>query len=82
MVFVTCGEQVVIVQSLNRVQLFATPWTTAHQAPLSSTISLSFLKFISIETVILTDQVINLKSQLNSMIPLLKVRRASIISSS
>ena len=26
---------IVIVQSLSRVQLFATPWTVAHQAPLS-----------------------------------------------
>jgi len=26
---------VVVVQSLSRVQLFATPWTIAHQAPLS-----------------------------------------------
>ena len=31
------------VQSLSRVRLCATPWTVAHQAPLSSTISLSFL---------------------------------------
>ena len=30
--------QVVVVQSLSRVQLFATPWTAACQAPLSSTI--------------------------------------------
>ena len=26
---------IVIVKSLSRVQLFATPWTVAHQAPLS-----------------------------------------------
>ena len=33
------------------VQLFVTPWTAAHQAPLSSTISWSLLKFMSIELV-------------------------------
>ena len=36
---------VVIVQSLSHAQLFATPWTTAHQASLSFTVSLSSLKF-------------------------------------
>ena len=39
------------VQSLSHVQLFATPWTTAHQASLSSTNSRSFLKLVSIESV-------------------------------
>ena len=37
-----------LVQLLNCVQIFETPWTAAHQAPLSTTISLSLLK-ISIE---------------------------------
>ena len=32
---------VVVVQSLSRVRLFATPWTTARQASLSFTISQS-----------------------------------------
>ena len=40
-----------VVQSLSHVLLFGTPWTAAHQAPLSSTISQSLLKFISIESV-------------------------------
>ena len=39
------------VQSLSHVQLFATPWTTAHQASLSSTNSRNFLKLMSIESV-------------------------------
>ena len=30
-----CSAFVVIVQSLGHVQSFATPWTVAHQAPLS-----------------------------------------------
>ena len=36
-------------QSLSRVQLFVTPWTTAHQASLSITSSWSLLTFMSIE---------------------------------
>ena len=39
------------VQSLSRVRLFATPWTTAHQASLSITNSLSLPKLMSIESV-------------------------------
>ena len=42
---------VVVVQSLNRVQLFVTPWTAARQASLSFTISWSLLKLTSIELV-------------------------------
>ena len=42
---------VVSVQSLSRVQLFATPWTAALQALLSSTISQSLLKLMSFESV-------------------------------
>ena len=39
------------VQSLSHVQLFATPWTAAHQASLSITNSWSLLKLMSIESV-------------------------------
>ena len=39
------------VQSLSRVWLFATPWISASQAPLSITNSRSLLKLISIESV-------------------------------
>ena len=42
---------VVAVQSLSRVWVFATPWTTAHQASLSLTISRSSPTFMSIESV-------------------------------
>ena len=48
---------VVVVQSLNHVQLLATPWTAACQAPLSSTISQSLLKFMSTEVVMLLNHV-------------------------
>ena len=40
------------VQSLSLVQLFATPWTAAHQASLSITNSQGLLKFLSIELVL------------------------------
>ena len=45
-----CGLHGVVVQSLSCVRLFATSRTVAHQAPLSSTISQSLLKFMSIES--------------------------------
>ena len=41
-----------VVQLLSHVLLFVTPWTVACQAPLSSAISWSLLKFMSIESVI------------------------------
>ena len=49
---------VVIVHSLSHIQLFATPWTVAHQASLSFTISRSLLKFMSIESVMLSNHLI------------------------
>ena len=48
----------VIVQSLSHVQLFAVPWTAALQASLSFTISQSLLKFIPIESVMLSNHLI------------------------
>ena len=48
----------VVVQSLSRVQLFVTPWTAAHQASLSLTVSWSLLKFTSIKLVILSNHLI------------------------
>ena len=44
-------KETVAVQSLSHVQLFATPWTAAHQASLSITNSQSLLKLMSIESV-------------------------------
>ena len=46
------GFDKVVIQLLSHVQLFATPWTAAHQASLSLTISWSLLKLMSIESVI------------------------------
>ena len=45
------SEWIVVVQSLSRVWLFATPWTAAHQASLSFTISQSLLKLLCIKSV-------------------------------
>ena len=46
------------VQSRSHVQLFAIPWTAAHQASLSFTISQSLLKFMSTELVMLPNHII------------------------
>ena len=46
------------VQSLSRVQLFATPWTTAHQASLSITNSWSPPKSMSIESLMPSNHLI------------------------
>ena len=43
--------QFVVVQWLSHVWLFAAPWTAACQAPLSSTISQSLLKFMFIKSI-------------------------------
>ena len=53
-------SQTAVVQSLNCV--FATPWTTVRQSPLSSTISQSMLKFMSIESVMLSNHLILCRS--------------------
>ena len=47
-----------LVQSLSRVRLFATPWTTARQASLSITGSRSLPKLISIELVMSSNHLI------------------------
>ena len=47
-----------VVQSLSCVQFLVTPWTAARQAPLFSTVSQNLLKFISIESVMLSNHLI------------------------
>ena len=49
---------VLVVQLLSHVRLFVTPWMVAHQPPLSSTISWSLLKFMFIESVMLSNHLI------------------------
>ena len=53
-----CSVQFSSVQSLTRVWLFATPWTTAHQASLSTTNSWSPPKPMSIVSVIPSNHLI------------------------
>ena len=50
--------QCFVVQSLSHIQLFATPWTAAHQAFLSITIFQSLLKLISTELVMPSNHLI------------------------
>ena len=58
-----CGELSFLlfgqsVQWLSRIQLFATPWTTACQSSLSSANSRRFLKFMSIQSVMPSNHLI------------------------
>ena len=48
----------VAVQSLSHVRLFESPWTAAHQASLSFIISQNLLKFMFIESVMLSNHLI------------------------
>ena len=48
----------VVVQTLSCVQLLVTPWTAVCQASLSFTISQSLLKFMSIESLMLSNHLI------------------------
>ena len=74
-----CSSQVInglsSVQSLSRVQLFVTPWTTAHQASLSITKSQSPPKPMSIELVMPSNHLIlcNLYFPLPSIFPSIRV---------
>ena len=45
------SDKSVVFQLLSHVRIFATPWSAAHQASLSFTISWSLLKFMSTELV-------------------------------
>ena len=49
---------IVTIQSLSHVQLFGALWTTACQSPLSFTVSQSLLKFMSTESVMLSNHLI------------------------
>ena len=51
---VIVGNCVVAVWLRSHVQHFVIPWTAARQAPLSSTVSWSLLKFMSTEFVMLS----------------------------
>ena len=53
-----CVQMLSSVQPLSLIRLFATPWTAAHQASLSFTISQSLLKLVSIELVMPSNHLI------------------------
>ena len=73
------GNTVVVVQSPSCAQLFATPRTAAHQAPLSFSVSQSLLKFMSIESVMLSNRLIFFHSLLllPSVFPKIRERRSN-----
>ena len=52
----TCQAFVVLIQLLSHVQFFVTPWVAARQSPLSSTVSQSLLRFMSIDPVTLSNR--------------------------
>ena len=56
--FPSASQHFVVVQLLNCVTLFATPWTAVRQASLSGTISQSLLKLMSIELVMPSNHLI------------------------
>ena len=68
-------SHIVVVQSLCHVQLFSTPWTAAHQATLSFTISLCLLRLTSIESVMPSNHLIlcHLFLLLSSIFPSIRV---------
>ena len=57
-IVVLCCKSISSVQSLSRIQLFVTPWTTACQASLSVTNSWSLLKLMSIQSVMPSNHLI------------------------
>ena len=61
--------------SLSYIQLFATPWTAACQVSLSFTISQSLLRFMSIESVMLSNHLVFCDSllRLSSVFPSIRV---------
>ena len=52
------GHTVIVVQSLSRVQLYVTPWSTVFQASLSLIISQGLLKLMSTELVMPSNHLI------------------------
>ena len=62
-----------VVQLLSHVWLFVTPWTAARQASLSITISWSFLKLMSIESMMISSHLVLCHPLLPSIFPSIKV---------
>ena len=68
-------KQWLVAQSLSPVQHFVTPWTAAHQASLSFTVSQSLLRFMSIKLVMSSNHLIlcHLLLLLPSIFPSIRV---------
>ena len=79
--FVTFSGLNVVVQSLSHVQLIATPWTAAHQASLSFTISRSLLRLMTIELVMSSNHLILCHSLLllPSIFPSIRVFSSKLV---
>ena len=79
--FVTFSGLNVVVQSLSHVQLIATPWTAAHQASLSFTISQSLLRLMTIELVMSSNHLILCHSLLllPSIFPSIRVFSSKLV---
>ena len=58
LVYIYLGKYFVVVHSLSHIWLFVMPWTIAIQAALSSTVSRSFLTFMPIDLVMLSNHII------------------------
>ena len=73
--YTTLWKDSVVVESLSCVWLFVTPWTTECQASLSFTLSRSLLKFMSIESAMLSNHPIlcHLLLLLLSILPSIRV---------
>ena len=73
--YLCLGVVAVVVQLLSHVRLIVTPWTAAHQASLSFTISQSLLKLVCIESVIIPNHLIlcHLLLLLPSIFPSIRV---------
>ena len=71
-----------MLQSLNRVLLFVTPWTAARQASLPFTISRSLLKLMSMESVVPSNHLVLCHPLLllPSVFPSIRVFSLNIIS--
>ena len=68
------------IQSLNCVQIFAVPWTAAHQTCLSITNSRSLLKLISIKSVVPSNHLILCRPLLSpSIIPSISVFSSELV---
>ena len=63
----------VVVQLLSRVCLFVAPWTTAHRAFLCFTISWSFLKLMSVQSVMPSNHLFLCRPLLPSIFPSIRV---------